>query len=111
VSAGRPLLHTAEETAVILGGKVKPSWLREKARLREIPYTMAGGAYHWSDADIEGTMRVLARPPVPAVSRATPARRQPVPVPGSGERAVRSAIDLEPRIPPRVRALQQRQAS
>lgn len=44
------LLHTPEQAAEIL--QCKPSWLREQARLRRIPFTKPGGAYRFSDAHL-----------------------------------------------------------
>jgi hypothetical protein len=45
-----PLLHTPEEAAEML--RCTASWLKEKARLREVPFTLMGGAYRFTDAHL-----------------------------------------------------------
>lgn len=54
----RPALAwTAAEAAELL--RCKASWLRRKARCHEIPCTMLGGAYHFSDAHLAEVIRIL----------------------------------------------------
>jgi len=69
------LIHTAEEAAGIIGGACKASWLREKARLREIPFTMIGGSYHFTGAHIDEIIRSFEQQPQPAALKRAPARR------------------------------------
>ena len=45
-----PQIHTLEEAAVIL--RVKKSWLEKQAAARRIPFTMLGGAYHFTSAHL-----------------------------------------------------------
>ena len=45
-------VHTLDEAAVIL--RVKPGWLQRRAAARKIPFTMLGGAYHFTAGHIEG---------------------------------------------------------
>ncbi|MCO5973753.1 helix-turn-helix domain-containing protein [Actinoallomurus soli] len=45
-----PLLHTPDEAAEKL--RCKPSWLKEQARKRRIPFTFIGGAYRFTDAHL-----------------------------------------------------------
>ena len=46
-----PLLHTPEEAAETL--RCKESWLKDQARQRNIPFTLVGGAYHFSRKHLE----------------------------------------------------------
>jgi excisionase family DNA binding protein len=58
-----PILHTVDEAAELLA--CKPSWLKEKARRREIPFTLVGGSYRFSDehiAQIVDQFEVAPRP-------------------------------------------------
>ena len=70
-----PILHTPEEAAELL--RCKASWLREKARLREIPFSKVGGAYRFSDAHLTQIVaqfeQAPGRPAAPAVRRTRPA--------------------------------------
>lgn len=78
-----PILHTPEEAAELLA--CKPSWLREKARRREIPFTLVGGAYRFSDAHLTRIVQQFeqapGRPAAPPVRRTRPASE---PAPASG---------------------------
>lgn len=48
----RPKTHNAADTAAIIGGDMKASWLEEKACHRDIPFTMLANRYCWTDAQI-----------------------------------------------------------
>lgn len=62
VATGPPrVAWTADEAAGLLG--CTASWLREKARRREIPYTMLGGAYHFSGAHLAAVMSTFEELP------------------------------------------------
>lgn len=72
-------IHTKEEAAEIL--RVKVSWLERRAAARQIPFTMLGGAYRFTDAHLAEIVRLneqgaLSTPAAPA-SRRRP-RRRPV---------------------------------
>jgi hypothetical protein len=54
-------VYEAVEAAIIL--RCKPSWLREKARRREIPFTLIGGAYRWTDAHLAEIIRLGEQAP------------------------------------------------
>ena len=65
-----PVVHTVAEAAVIL--RVKKSWLQRRAAARKIPFTMLGGAYHFTAEHIDEIIRMNERLPVVAgVSKAT----------------------------------------
>jgi hypothetical protein len=88
VATGKALVHTAAEAAAIIGGNCKASWLKARARAREFPCEMIGGAYGFTDAHIaeiiaicEVPARRAAQPaPAPAPAKKTPAKRATVPV-------------------------------
>jgi hypothetical protein len=77
------LVHTAEEAAAIIGGDCKASWLREKARRREIPFTMIGGSYRWTDEHLKEIVRLGEEQPSPPVIRRAPPRPGTPRVPGA----------------------------
>lgn len=60
-----PEIHTLDEAAAIL--RVKRSWLERQAAGRRIPFTMLGGAYHFTSAHLEAIVRIHER--MPAVDR------------------------------------------
>jgi hypothetical protein len=45
-AADHPRVHTLPEAAAIL--RVRQSWLERQAAARKIPFTMLGGAYHFT---------------------------------------------------------------
>lgn len=57
-----PAAYTVAEAAVIL--RVKESWLGRRAAAREIPFTMLGGAYHFTAEHIAEIIRMHERLPV-----------------------------------------------
>jgi excisionase family DNA binding protein len=59
-----PVVHTVAEAAVIL--RVKESWLQRRAAAREIPFTMLGGAYHFTVEHIAEIVRINERVPAAA---------------------------------------------
>lgn len=68
------LAHPIEEAADLLG--CKASWLREQARLRKVPFTMLGGAYHFTDAHLEWIVERFEETPRPAIAAAPAPRRR-----------------------------------
>lgn len=48
-------LFTVDEAAAIL--RCKPSWLRERARCRKVPFTMLGGAYRFTGRHLGDIIR------------------------------------------------------
>jgi excisionase family DNA binding protein len=70
-----PLLHTPEEAAELL--RCKPSWLRERARRRDIPFTLIGGAYRFTDDHLNWIVKHFEQQPGPTEHRAAPRRRTP----------------------------------
>jgi hypothetical protein len=61
-AVGAPIrVYDPDEAAVIL--RCKPSWLKEKARRREIPFTLIGGAYRWTDAHLAEIVRLGEQAP------------------------------------------------
>ena len=49
-------IHTKEEAAKIL--RVKVSWLERRAAARQIPFSMLGGAYRFTDAHLAEIVRL-----------------------------------------------------
>jgi hypothetical protein len=54
-------VHTLNEAAAIL--HVKPSWLQRRAAARKIPFTMLGGAYHFTAEHIAEIVRINEKLP------------------------------------------------
>lgn len=74
-------IHTKAEAAEIL--RVKVSWLERRAAARQIPFTMLGGAYRFTDAHLAEIVRLneqgaLSSPATPATRRRQ-RRRAPLP--------------------------------
>jgi len=72
-------IYTKEEAAEIL--RVKVSWLERRAAARQIPFTMLGGAYRFTDAHLAEIVHLneqgaLSTPTAPASDRR--ARRRTV---------------------------------
>lgn len=72
-------VYDPDEAAVIL--RCKASWLKEKARRREIPFTLLGGAYRWTDAHLAEIIRIGEQ--APAAPGAQLPRRRTSPTPDS----------------------------
>lgn len=70
-----PMTRTAEEAAARIGGGCKTRWLKEKARRREIPFVMIGGAYAFTDAHLDEIIAILSRPAAPQSPRRSAPRR------------------------------------
>jgi hypothetical protein len=67
--------HTVDQAVALIGGTCKESWLREQARNRKIPFTLIGGAYHFTDAQISEILRIYeVLPPRPAMPAPRPPR-------------------------------------
>jgi hypothetical protein len=66
-------VHTLGEAAVIL--RVKPSWLQRRAAARKIPFTMLGGAYHFTAEHIAEIVRMNEKLPA-ATGEPEAARRR-----------------------------------
>ena len=65
-------VYDAVELSPIL--KCTPAWLKEKARRREIPFTLLSGSYRWTDAQVEEIVALFTVNPAlerPAASRHT----------------------------------------
>jgi excisionase family DNA binding protein len=96
VTERRPALAwTTAEAAELL--RCKPSWLQEKARRREIPYTMLGGAYHFSDAHLAEVIRIFEELPRSAPAPAAPASRSPRTAPDRGQPTLKARPPRKPR--------------
>ncbi|WP_174545658.1 helix-turn-helix domain-containing protein [Nocardiopsis dassonvillei] len=74
--------------------QIKESWLRARCEGREIPFTMLGGSYRFTEEHIEAIVRQYEQKPAP---RRAPYRPQ----------APASITRLEPKVPPRLRKKQQ----
>ena len=101
VATGTALAYTPEEAAAIIGADIKPSWLRRKARNREIPSHWFG-KYSFTIEDIReiiATCSVPARQAKPAAAPAkrAPAKRAAAPAPAIP--AANGVVQLRPRQP------------
>jgi hypothetical protein len=72
-------VYTTGETAAIL--KVTESWLQDKACKEEIPCTMLGGAYHFTNEHIADIIRIFERRPKLSQQHQSGTRLAPVPSP------------------------------
>ena len=70
-----PKVYTKAEAAAIL--RVKESWLERRAAARGIPFTMLGGAYHFTDEHLAEIVRINERVPVAGEPKAERTRRAP----------------------------------
>jgi hypothetical protein len=70
-----PKVHTKAEAAAIL--RVKASWLERRAAARGIPFTMLGGAYHFTDEHLAEIVRINERVPAAEAPKAERTRRGP----------------------------------
>jgi hypothetical protein len=94
-------IHSADQAAEIIGNGCKASWLKEQARLRQIPFTMPGGRYGWTDAHIDEIIKMFEHRPEPR----TPGRPRPrQAAPAAPAPAV---TQLRGRVPKRLAALTQ----
>jgi hypothetical protein len=64
---GPPSLFDADGAADVL--RCRASWLREKARRREIPFTMVGGSYRWTADHLAEIVRLFEQSPAPQTPR------------------------------------------
>jgi hypothetical protein len=74
-------VYTADEAGEIL--KCKASWLKERARKREIPFTMVGGSYGWTPSHLAEIVKLFeyrpaGRSAAPVAARRTAARSDEV---------------------------------
>jgi excisionase family DNA binding protein len=92
-SGGLPAVYTLDEAAALL--RVKKSWLERQAAARRIPFTMLGGAYHFTTHHLTAIVRLHEIEPRrrdEPVSRPGPARRRQQTTPPTP-----SAMPLRPR--------------
>ncbi len=72
-SIERPVhVYDPDEAAEIL--HCRASWLKEKARRREIPFALIGGAYRWTDQHLAEIVRLGERAATSVPSRQAPRR-------------------------------------
>lgn len=71
-----PAAHSKAEAAALL--RVTVSWLERRAAARVIPFTMVGGAYHFTDEHLAEIIRMHEHRP-PAASAAAPEPDQAAP--------------------------------
>jgi hypothetical protein len=90
---GAALAHTPEQAAAIIGGDVKASWLRQKARNGEIPSHWFG-KHAFTGADIDEIIAICERPARKA-SQPAPA----APAPAKRAQGKRAAADTLPPAP------------
>jgi excisionase family DNA binding protein len=65
-------VHTLDEAAAIL--RVRRGWLQRRAAARKIPFTMLGGAYHFTAEHIAEIVRINEK--LPVVTRESRATRR-----------------------------------
>jgi hypothetical protein len=71
-----PEAHSKAEAAALL--RVTESWLERRAAARAIPFTMVGGAYHFTDEHLAEIIRMHEYRP-PAAAAVVPEPDQPAP--------------------------------
>jgi len=69
-----PRLHTAKEIAAAL--RVSESWVKERARLREIPFTLVGGSYRFTAAHLVEIVTIFEKRPEPTRGQVVAASRR-----------------------------------
>jgi hypothetical protein len=74
-------VHTLDEAAAIL--RVKSGWLQRRAAARKIPFTMLGGAYHFTAEHIAEIVRINEK--LPAATREPRATRRKTQEPQASE--------------------------
>jgi excisionase family DNA binding protein len=67
-------VHTLDEAAAIL--RVKQSWLERQAAARKIPFTMLGGAYHFTATHLVAIVQIHESAPV-AITRGCDSSARP----------------------------------
>ena len=67
-----PVVRTSDEAAAIL--RVRKSWLERQAAARKIPFTMLGGAYHFTEEHIAEIIRINEK--LPAATKELRAARR-----------------------------------
>jgi len=74
-AAGLVRLYTAKEAADSL--RVSEYWVKERARRREIPFTLVGGAYRFTEAHLDEIVEIFEQRPesTRGQTSATPRRR------------------------------------
>lgn len=104
----KPLAHTPEEAAAIIGGDIKASYLKTLARKREIPALWVG-KWAFLDEDIPAIIAYCRRP---AREAAQPTAAQPAPAPGRSTRPApisdREPVHIVAREPRRMREQRER---
>jgi hypothetical protein len=68
-----PVIFDAGEAAGIL--KCTASWLKEKARRREIPFTKVGGSYGWTPGHLAEIVRLFEYRPAGRADAPVAAKR------------------------------------
>jgi hypothetical protein len=63
-----PTVHTKAEAATIL--RVRESWLEREAAARRVPFTMLGGAYHFTNEHLAEIVRINEK--LPTATRGDP---------------------------------------
>jgi excisionase family DNA binding protein len=69
------VVRTLDEAAAIL--RVRKSWLERQAAARKIPFTMLGGAYHFTDAHLAEIVRMNEKVPAIGELKTKRTRRTP----------------------------------
>jgi excisionase family DNA binding protein len=91
-----PRLHTAEEIASAL--RVSESWVKERARRREIPFTLVGGSYRFTEAHLEEIVQIFEQRPESIHGQVVTAPRRRTKQPAPEQTAV---VPLQARQPQR----------
>ncbi|ASU81556.1 DNA-binding protein [Nocardiopsis gilva YIM 90087] len=78
-------VYRVDEAAQIL--KCKPSWLRDQAKARRIPFHKISGEYRFTASDLEQILALTAEPvkkaPQPPARSTGPRRRRTPPAPST----------------------------
>jgi hypothetical protein len=67
-ASATPVVYDSDEAAALL--RCRASWLKEKARRREIPFTMIGGSYRWTADHLAEIVRMGEQEPSASLRQA-----------------------------------------
>ncbi|HLK78280.1 MAG TPA: hypothetical protein VKU77_32100 [Streptosporangiaceae bacterium] len=101
--APEPLTFTPEQAAEIIGGGMKPSWLKDKAARRLIPSAKVGGSLAFTRAHLEEIVRMGERRAEPAQAGGGTRSRRAATEPVPETQQDRPVIVLRPKVPRRMR--------
>lgn len=95
---GLPRLYTAKEIAEAL--RATENWVKERARRRQIPFTLVGGSYRFSEEHLEQIIEIFEQLPQSKAGQVATAPRRRAQSRKETETAS-AVVPLQPRQPRR----------